>query len=754
MLPVGFRLSTLILSAVIVLQGCNGGGDDGERLQGVFLDSPVSGLRYATPSQQGITNSDGTFYYKEGETIVFSIGELLFPKVPAAATVTPLELAQVDDIEDEQAVNILRLLQTVDTDQDPSNGITIPTTAHETVIVPKFSFNGSLDVEDFLGDIVAQIHDDGRTLVDEDEAVEHLVDTLSQVAASEEIAQEAAPLTYLVKVGGEYEGAFLSLQDAGYSLNVDNNWEQGTVQQAHNVLQLKSEQSGNSFLTSGYDENNQPLFCFGSRPYPVAECAENGQLYAVFEDESSAQAYAIADEVAEGSGEEPSIGAAEEESNTAEPEANQTDTVDADSQGSEQHSTDQNSTDVSTVDNTQVTDTVENATESPSQPVDNTVDSRDQANQPDPVVPDPTDNNANTQQPVVTQPETIVTTTNCPTTGLKAPVQFSVYANEPAGCQWDTFVSPGWSWTPSSAYQLSDNSIIAAQGGVYTGEFNHTCTEATTGQQRNVTAYCSVDVADAPGIEDITDLFFITGQSNAAGLETAYDPSLDSPDSRVFAFTDLGWQVADLHQYWEHSIPGNFSANDPSRSPYNSIAFQLSRAVAQKSDRVVGLVVLTAPGEGISHWDFNSEFSLQIRDKAIAALNALPNKNAFDAMIWMQGETDWLLEGTADPGATGFADTTSDEYKNYYPTKLFQLVSNLRGESWFQFDGRFICAETKKAELNPHLMALNSDADPLTGCAAAADLPIRGTDPFGNHFSASSLRTLGDRLADVYLSMD
>ena len=50
-------------------------------------------------------------------------------------------------------------------------------------------------------------------------------------------------------------------------------------------------------------------------------------------------------------------------------------------------------------------------------------------------------------------------------------------------------------------------------------------------------------------------------------------------------------------------------------------------------------------------------------------------------------------------------------------------------------------------------MALNLDQDSFTGCAAAADLDTRESDPFGSHFSATSLRILGGRIADVYLEM-
>ena len=179
------RVLKCVLSAVIVLQGCNGSSEETVNAQrGVFLDSAVSGLRYATPTHQGVTDSEGAFYYSEGESVVFSIGELAFPSITAAPTITPLELAESDDIEDDQTVNLLRLLQTIDEDQNPENGISIPKSAHEAVTIPKIRFNGTLDVEQFLGDIVAQIHDDGRDLVQKEAALDHFVNALSEEADS------------------------------------------------------------------------------------------------------------------------------------------------------------------------------------------------------------------------------------------------------------------------------------------------------------------------------------------------------------------------------------------------------------------------------------------------------------------------------------------------------------------------------------------------------------------------------------------
>jgi len=138
----------------------------------------------------------------------------------------------------------------------------------------------------------------------------------------------------------------------------------------------------------------------------------------------------------------------------------------------------------------------------------------------------------------------------------------------------------------------------------------------------------------------------------------------------------------------------------------------------------------------------------------LAALNALPHKHAYDGLVWLQGETDWLLQGTADPDQQGsFESLQSEEYLNYYPRKLTELIGNLRTDPWFGSNARFVCTETLKADLNPHLMALNDDADSLTGCARSAGLEPRANDPHGNHFSGASLRILGDRIAEIYLRL-
>ena len=172
---------TALVASLFLLTGC-GGGDDSDvdkALVGVFLDSPVANVDYKTETKSGVTDADGKYDYVAGETVTFSIGSLEFPPVAAAGTVTPLDIADTDDPNDPEAVNMLRLLQTLDTDGDPTNGITI---SNETkAIAPAVDF--ALSVSEFASSdaVQALIDDDSVSateLVSASAAVAHFEDTL------------------------------------------------------------------------------------------------------------------------------------------------------------------------------------------------------------------------------------------------------------------------------------------------------------------------------------------------------------------------------------------------------------------------------------------------------------------------------------------------------------------------------------------------------------------------------------------------
>lgn len=100
---------------------------------GVLSDSPVDGVTYSiNGAAKGVTADGGKFQYTLGDTVTFTLGALTLgeytPKI-ADAVVTPIELTSA--IEDEAdnrgntVTNLLILLQSLDADGDPENGISI-----------------------------------------------------------------------------------------------------------------------------------------------------------------------------------------------------------------------------------------------------------------------------------------------------------------------------------------------------------------------------------------------------------------------------------------------------------------------------------------------------------------------------------------------------------------------------------------------------------------------------------------------------
>ncbi|CEA06158.1 Fumonisin B1 esterase [Pseudomonas saudimassiliensis] len=123
---------TLSLTALLLpLTGCFDGSsssddDDGPRSQtGVFIDSAVAGLDYqGSRTAAAITDEQGRFSYRAGETISFAIGDLELGSAVGAATLTPLSITEgASAATDQRVTNKLILLQSLDADGNLNNGI-------------------------------------------------------------------------------------------------------------------------------------------------------------------------------------------------------------------------------------------------------------------------------------------------------------------------------------------------------------------------------------------------------------------------------------------------------------------------------------------------------------------------------------------------------------------------------------------------------------------------------------------------------
>ena len=272
-------------------------------------------------------------------------------------------------------------------------------------------------------------------------------------------------------------------------------------------------------------------------------------------------------------------------------------------------------------------------------------------------------------------------------------------------------------------------------------EFESTEFESTEFESTEIAL--SVPSVPATGAATITDLVLITGQSNALGSLTAFDRVLDQPVDGFFAYTDQGWRQANLRQIWDLGTHPKFGLGD---DPHNNFGFHFGKTIAERrSDRVVGIILASAPGEGISHWDADKFFYNQIRSKVLLAVNELPHKSGVDGILWHQGETDWTLDGSDDPDIEGIPNN------DYYSQRFWQLITNFRSESWFASDRPFICGETARSPVNSRLNALNRDSDIWTACVPGEGLPTYDEERV--HFSAEGLRQLGKNYAEVYLQM-
>ncbi len=164
--------------------GTDSGSNAESVLTGRFVDSPVSGLQYATASQSGVTASDGSYNYLAGEQVVFSIGDIVFPATAAIATVTPLNVFSTTNIADTRVINMARLLQSLDIDANPDNGITISPEAEASATGLSVDF-ASTAFDSQVINLVGNSGSSNTSLIGGEPALDHFQETLFQEGIEE-----------------------------------------------------------------------------------------------------------------------------------------------------------------------------------------------------------------------------------------------------------------------------------------------------------------------------------------------------------------------------------------------------------------------------------------------------------------------------------------------------------------------------------------------------------------------------------------
>ncbi|MFQ3200753.1 MAG: hypothetical protein ACI9SK_001480 [Zhongshania sp.] len=185
--PVVLVLSSLIITACSgdsVSISTNNATPQSSQL-GQFIDSPVKGAGYrrGTLPQLFTTSTDGSFTFLAGERVEFRLGNISFGSVETTANtqfVTPRVLALDND---SARINMARFLITLDSDQNPNNGIEISAAVKQAA----WQYSGSNDFATLESNELAEFASvangsAGRSLVSSDVAEKHLAQSEADIS--------------------------------------------------------------------------------------------------------------------------------------------------------------------------------------------------------------------------------------------------------------------------------------------------------------------------------------------------------------------------------------------------------------------------------------------------------------------------------------------------------------------------------------------------------------------------------------------
>jgi len=177
-----------------------------------FIDSPVSGIRYQGPTQEGLTDESGGFDYFPEERVKLWVGNVLLGEPLAGHKISPLDIFEVSDTDDPRVINMARFLQSLDADGDPKGGITIPqdvanclNASTSNMILTSVDWSDDAQVSSVISGTIAQCANlENVTLIEvsADDAKEHLDNTLSAVMFRKDISRTPSLASTKAKLDG------------------------------------------------------------------------------------------------------------------------------------------------------------------------------------------------------------------------------------------------------------------------------------------------------------------------------------------------------------------------------------------------------------------------------------------------------------------------------------------------------------------------------------------------------------------------
>lgn len=225
----------LMLMATLALGGC-GGNSVTATSEGQFIDAAVEGIAYTSGGQTGFTDANGRFTYENGQSVTFSIGDIVIGSASGKAIVTPVDLvAGAVDETNAEVTNIVQFLITIDDDNDLSNGIQVTQVIHDAAAGKSADFTATdFDTDSNVSSVVDALTTvstiGSRVLVDTATAQNHLSDSLFSLIA------------------GTYSGTFSGTDSGTWQVTINT---AGVVSGTGNSISIGDFNIAGSITSSG-----------------------------------------------------------------------------------------------------------------------------------------------------------------------------------------------------------------------------------------------------------------------------------------------------------------------------------------------------------------------------------------------------------------------------------------------------------------------------------------------------------------------
>jgi len=145
---------------------------------GVLVDSPLGGIDYTSYTYSGTTEADGGFRYFEGRTITFSVGGIILGSSDNPNPIMSLMdlVPGATDVTDPTVTNMARFLQSLDDDNDLTNGIFITQAIRDSL--KGMSIDFTLSTTDFEASVADLFSELDQTLISAADAQNHLRESM------------------------------------------------------------------------------------------------------------------------------------------------------------------------------------------------------------------------------------------------------------------------------------------------------------------------------------------------------------------------------------------------------------------------------------------------------------------------------------------------------------------------------------------------------------------------------------------------